>query len=144
MSRTNSKNQLTLMEVNAAQRESPLERELLLHLHALTIPAPAREHRFAPPRRWRFDLAWPELALAVEVEGATYNGGRHTRGTGYHNDLEKYNQAMIDGWMVLRFDSPMIKDGTAARMIADAYALCERTRRMMDNAISRLGIGGPA
>ena len=28
--------------------------------------------RFAPPRRWRFDFAWPERFLAVEVEGGWF------------------------------------------------------------------------
>jgi hypothetical protein len=31
------------------------------------LPDPVEEYRFAPPRRWRFDLAWPERMLAVEV-----------------------------------------------------------------------------
>jgi hypothetical protein len=26
-----------------------------------------REHRFAPSRRWRFDLAWPFSRLALET-----------------------------------------------------------------------------
>ena len=34
-----------------------------------------REHRFAPPRRWRFDLAWPAERLAVEVDGGRWQSG---------------------------------------------------------------------
>ncbi|HEY7313861.1 MAG TPA: hypothetical protein VH643_31215 [Gemmataceae bacterium] len=60
-------------------------------LQAAGLPPPNREHRFAPPRRWRFDLAWPSLRLALEIEGGTWTGGRHVRGKGYENDREKYN-----------------------------------------------------
>jgi hypothetical protein len=52
-------------------------------LEAAGIPAPIREYRFAPPRRWRFDLAWPSLRLALEIEGGTWTGGRHVRGNGF-------------------------------------------------------------
>jgi hypothetical protein len=50
---------------------------------AAGLPAPVREHRFAPPRRWRFEYAWPAHRLALEVEGGTWTGGRHVRGRGY-------------------------------------------------------------
>src|ERR1041385_1632066 len=45
------------------------------------LPKPTTEYRFAPPRRWRFDFAWPEGRLALEVEGGSFVAGRHTRGT---------------------------------------------------------------
>jgi hypothetical protein len=37
--------------------ESPLEATLALHLRACKLPEFEREHVFAPPRRYRFDLA---------------------------------------------------------------------------------------
>lgn len=37
------------------------EETLLLQLRALKLPAPEREYRFHPGRRWRFDFAWPSL-----------------------------------------------------------------------------------
>lgn len=62
-----------------------------------------REHRFAPPRRWRFDFAWREQLLAVEIEGGTYVNGGHNRGKKYAEDCEKYNAAVLLGWRVLRY-----------------------------------------
>ena len=70
---------------------------------ALGLPPPVAEYRFAPPRRWRFDFAWPELLIAVEVEGGVWSRGRHVRGRGYLGDLEKYNAAVVMGWRVLRY-----------------------------------------
>ncbi len=66
---------------------------------------------------WRFDFAWPDLKLAVEVEGGTWNGGRHTRGKGFEEDCIKYNAAMLLGWNVARFTSGMITSGKALETI---------------------------
>lgn len=64
---------------------------------------PVSEYRFAPPRRWRFDFAWPDHRLAVELEGGVWTGGRHTRASGYIADCDKYNAAVLAGWRVLRY-----------------------------------------
>jgi very-short-patch-repair endonuclease len=100
--------------------QSRLEATLALHMKAAGIPAPEREFRFHPPRRWRLDFAWPNLMLAVEVEGGTFSGGRHIRGKGFAQDFEKYNQAALDGWKVLRFTGDMIKSGEALQTIQRA------------------------
>jgi very-short-patch-repair endonuclease len=61
------------------------------------------EYRFHPTRKWRFDFAWPENKRAMEVEGGVWTGGRHTRGSGFLKDCEKYNAAASLGWRVFRF-----------------------------------------
>lgn len=66
------------------------------------LPRPEPEHQFAPPRRWRFDYAWPAQRVALEVEGGVWTGGRHTRGSGFLKDMEKYNRAASLGWRVVR------------------------------------------
>ena len=103
-----------------ARPPSRLEETLALHIRAANLPAPVREHRFAPPRRWRFDFAWPDLMLAAECEGATWTNGRHVRGKGIENDMEKYNQAALDGWVLLRFTAQMINSGEALAQIEQA------------------------
>lgn len=64
---------------------------------------PDREHRFHPDRKWRLDFAWVKQKVAVEIEGGHYVQGRHNRPVGYQNDMEKYNEAQVIGWVVLRF-----------------------------------------
>jgi very-short-patch-repair endonuclease len=81
------------------------------HLKAEKIPYKT-EVRFAPPRRWRFDYVIGEK-LAIEVDGAVYSGGRHVRGKGYEGDLEKFNEAVILGYRVLRFSTGQVKSGLA-------------------------------
>jgi len=99
---------------------SHLEQTLAFHLAAAKLPVPVREYRFHPPRRWKFDFCYPEQKIAIECEGGTWTNGRHTRGKGFKNDCEKYNQATIDGWRVLRFTSDMIKSGEALQTIEAA------------------------
>lgn len=61
-----------------------------------------KEFKFHSKRKWRFDAAWPEKMIAVEFEGGIWTNGRHTRGKGYENDCEKYNNALLLGWRVFR------------------------------------------
>jgi hypothetical protein len=51
---------------------------------------------------WRFDYAWPAEKIALEVEGGVFTRGRHTRGKGYMEDMRKYNEAKVRGWIVLQ------------------------------------------
>ncbi len=100
---------------------SALEAELAVQfrLHNIT---PDTEYRFDEVRRWRFDFAWPDLLFAVEVEGITYSGGRHQRVEGFENDLEKYQAAMLQGWVVYRVCKKQIKNLQAL----------ETVKRMLD------------
>lgn len=66
------------------------------------LPEPQPEWRFASTRRWRFDWAWIRPKVALEIEGAVWTQGRHTRGSGFVKDLEKYNTATALGWAVYR------------------------------------------
>lgn len=85
----------------------------LLLLRAHQLPQPQTEFRFAPPRRWRFDYAFVSQLVAVECEGGAFSGGRHTRGKGFLNDMEKYNAATLAGWSVFRFTPQQLASGEA-------------------------------
>lgn len=69
----------------------------------------AREHRFHPERKWRFDFALPDKLIACEYEGIHSEKSRHTTVTGYQGDIEKYNEATALGWRVLRFTAKTYK-----------------------------------
>lgn len=99
---------------------SALEATLAFQIKAIGLPDPEREYRFHPPRRWRFDFAFPNQLVAVECEGGIWTDGRHVRPSGFEKDCEKYNQAALDGWTVLRFTSTMIKSGIALKQIERA------------------------
>ena len=67
------------------------------------------EYRFHDKRRWRFDYALPEYKIAIEQEGAIWTQGRHTRGSGFAKDMDKYNTATSMGWSILRFTPTQLK-----------------------------------
>lgn len=92
---------------------SDAEDLLCFQVKASGLPEPVRELRFSPPRRWRFDLAWPALRVAAEVDGGAWVGGRHTRGAGFAADAEKLNAATLQGWRVVRFTPAMVESGAA-------------------------------
>lgn len=88
------------------------EETFALHCSAEGL-APTREHQFCD-RGWRFDFAWPEKKVAVEVEGGTAFGkSRHSKGRGFEADAAKYNRAAREGWIVLRYSTRMVTAGDA-------------------------------
>lgn len=104
---------------------SDLADGLFALMRLVGLPDPVLEYRFFPPRRWKFDAAYPQLKIAIEVEGGTWIQGRHTTGSGFEGDCEKYNQAAILGWQVLRFTRKMIESGEAIEQIDTALNLRE-------------------
>jgi very-short-patch-repair endonuclease len=96
---------------------SDLEDALVFQIGVIKLPPPVLEHRFHPTRKWRFDLAWPDKLLACEVEGGTWINGAHSRGAHFESDCEKYDEAVILGWRVLRVTNHMVEDGRAVAFI---------------------------
>ncbi len=117
---------------------SHLEAELDLQIRGARLTRPMREWPFHEGRRWRFDRAWPARRIAVEVEGGIWarlaGPGRHTRPSGFERDCEKYNQAALDGWLVLRVTERMITSGLALRQIEAALAARPLDDRPLDDA----------
>jgi hypothetical protein len=62
------------------------------------LPKPEIEYRFHPDRKWRFDFAWPEQRVYLEVQGGIWISGGHSRGAGMKRDWEKFNAATVLGW----------------------------------------------
>ena len=101
------------------KEESPLEILLAQQMKFAGLPEPEREYRFAPPRRYRADFAYPDEMLLIEVEGGVWTNGAHVRGKHYTSDCSKYNLAATMGFRVLRFTGEMIKSGLALRTIEE-------------------------
>ena len=106
-------------------KASSIEIELAMFLESENINGYETEYRFLEKRRYRFDFAWPDLKLAVECEGGIWNGGRHTRGAGFQNDCEKYNEAALLGWTVLRVTADQVRNGKALNWIQRFLVNCE-------------------
>ncbi len=117
-------------EINMSNVSQPvfsvLEAELWWQIKAAKINIPTVEFKFhkknkryPKARRWRADFCWVPQKLIVEVEGGIYTSGRHVRGKGFEGDCEKYNEAQMLGYSVLRVTSKHIKSGQALNWIED-------------------------
>jgi very-short-patch-repair endonuclease len=96
---------------------SAAEDELATQLRAAGVEF-EREVRFHPTRRWRADFRVG--AVLVEVEGGGYIGGRHGTGIGMERDCEKYSEAAVLGYRVLRVTPKHIRSGFALDVIERA------------------------
>ena len=69
--------------VTHKKQEYPdMEAWLMGHIEDEGLPIPIREYKFHDTRRWRFDMAWPRLKIAAEVEGGTF--AKKIQGQAYH------------------------------------------------------------
>lgn len=93
---------------------------LAFSLRATGILGWEAEYKFHQTRRWRIDFAWPAKFLAVEIEGGVWVEGRHTRGSGFVADINKYNALTLAGWRLLRFTPDMVESGIALEQIEAA------------------------
>ncbi len=80
------------------------------------------EYRFHPERRFKFDIAFPELMIAVEYEGlvATGKKGGHQTKAGYAANCTKYNLAASMGWKVYRYTSRNYKEFTIDMVLPES------------------------
>ena len=74
-----------------------------------------KEFKFLGDRKFRFDFVFLLLqskikGVAIEFEGGVWSSGRHIRPLGFIRDCEKYNLAMLNGYIVLRFTSECLKN----------------------------------
>lgn len=106
--------------------KSNLERTFLTRWRQLApdAPEPEQEYLFALKamgRRWRFDFAWPDSLVAVEIDGGqwTPHGGRHNTDA----DREKLNAAAALGWRVMRFSGSMLR--------SDPFAVIEQVKEAL-------------
>jgi very-short-patch-repair endonuclease len=92
-------------------KKSSLEKEFALIAKEFKLPPYVTEYRFHNIRKFRFDVAFLDKKVAVEVEGGVYRGarGRHTSGVGFTNDCTKLNLATEMGWAILRYTGEQMK-----------------------------------
>lgn len=112
-----SKAALAFGQAPKHKKRSWLEERLADYIGSAGLPQPIREFRFAPPRLFRFDFAWPALGIALEAEGGIWIRGAHSRGAGYADDADKYNLAALQGWRVFRVTERQVRDRSAFELV---------------------------
>lgn len=91
-----------LLELVAGGCQSELEIWGVLQVLRLTgLPPFVQQHRVVllDGRRLDLDAAWPEVRVAVELDGAAFHGSREQR----ERDLRRDTALAALGWVVLRF-----------------------------------------
>ena len=99
---------------------SRLESRFLLLWRVAQGPPLEREVRFHTSRRWRADFAHMGSRTLIEIEGGIFipGGGRHNRGGGYAKDAEKYLEAVLAGWTVIRLTAHQLEVDFIERIVA--------------------------
>ncbi|MGE6283615.1 hypothetical protein ACLHZ9_01040 [Aeromonas media] len=106
-------------QVRKAKQVTTLRDKVLAQL--VGFPDPVTELLFHPKRKWRFDFAWEEQKLALEIHGGIHSGGRHTRGRGFVEDRAKMNEATLLGWTVLEVTPEHIKTSQLRAWLLKAF-----------------------
>jgi very-short-patch-repair endonuclease len=99
------------------RKASSLEKRFSLLWRAFEGPKLETEYRFHPVRKWRADFAHLPSKTLIEIEGGVWSEGRHTRGSGFVKDAEKYLEATLAGWRVIRLAGSMITSPTVKRLV---------------------------
>lgn len=121
---------MAFIKTRIPKPKSTGEEAFALQIRALKLPTPVREYVFAPPRKYRFDYAWPDIKMAVEIDGGIWTKGRHTRGKGFEADCLKIALAIQNGWRVYRFSTGQVNKMVAIDFIEKEFSLLsfERTK----------------
>ena len=104
------------MVFRGAKPPSRLEKRFVMLWRALGGPELEREYRFHPQRKWRADFAHLPSRTLIEIEGGIYINGRHNRAAGFAADIEKYLEAALAGWRVIRLGPDEITFETVERI----------------------------
>lgn len=105
----------------AAEREA-LEAAFQTKCIQYGLPTPATQFMLAQSaRKFRWDFAWPDFGLLVEVNGGIWSKKRkaHSTGGGIARDYEKANEAARWGWRQLTCHSGMIEDETVFLLVEE-------------------------
>lgn len=90
------------------------------------ILEPQPEFRFHHERKWRFDFAWVEAKVYLEVQGGIWQNGRHSRGAALLKEWEKLNTATAMGWRPLFCQPNDLCKPITIRSIKEALAYSEK------------------
>jgi very-short-patch-repair endonuclease len=86
-----------------------------------------RQFRPFKERRFACDFYLPDYNIIIEVEGGQWINGRHQRGTGYKNDIEKYNMITLAGYKILRLTTDHFM-----RISKDTYTVSGYSSKILD------------
>ena len=117
---------------SARPAQTGLEQDLLAELDRVGLPPPVRQYPLALQNgeSIHFDIAWPDVRLAVEPGHSWWHGGDLRQ----RLDQDRDRGCSELGWLVIRFDETMRRDVVgAARQVRRIY---ERRSADLRNVLS--------
>lgn len=115
------------------RQQSALEKLFAEQIMAAGLPQPVREHEAVPGRKFRSDFSYPDLKIALEVDGGIWlKKSRHATGTGITSDCEKMNWMTSLGWRHLRVTAAQIKSGEAIKWLQMTVHLVNGAPELLD------------
>ncbi len=115
--------------MSKAREPSILEHDFIVLWHMLYGYTREPEQQYVvgwDGRELRFDFAWKQERVFVEVDGDTHgrarysssgrrykSSGSHTTAAGYQRNMAKRNRAVANGWCVLAYTSDDVRKRSA-------------------------------
>lgn len=91
----------------AGGSRSELEGEVLDGVRRSGLPEPERNYPLLiEGRRLWLDMCYPALRIAIEIDGKAY----HLFSEDWEDDLERQNDIVLDGWLMIRFSTRAIRE----------------------------------
>jgi very-short-patch-repair endonuclease len=103
-----------LASVSRPQYETWLENQLAGH----GVIGMEREYHWCRGRKYRSDLAFPELRIIVEIDG-----GAHRTKKVFGADIIKSQQALLQDWTLIRVSTKQVRDGSACTLIRQVISM---------------------
>jgi hypothetical protein len=133
---TAPKKRKTKAERATAKQDVESQRRLFVEAcKAHGLPEPVPEFAFAESigRRWRFDWFWGVIPIqcsasvsrgvALEIDGGSWTGGRHTTGKGFQEDQQKRNTATAMGIWVFHCTPQDVESGAVFTMLREVLGI---------------------
>ena len=103
--------------------ESELEFILADDIRKARLPRPNLQLRVTDERKFRFDFAWPDRMLAVEVVGVggQFGKSKYKTPAGWNRFAEKINLACLLGWRVMMFTGDQVRNRKAIGWLREEF-----------------------
>jgi hypothetical protein len=103
--------------------DSDLETRFARAIVAAGLPEPIQQHWVRlGSRRCRIDLAYPDVKLAIEIDG----WDTHRTRTAFDDDRARANDLVIGGWRLLRFTSRTANEAAVILVTQALAALAQK------------------
>ena len=105
-------------------KKTVVEEAMASQLHDAGLGPFLQNAYFIKGRKFQADFWWPNLRLALEVDGGVWMPrSGHTSGAGYTSDRERDVEALLQGIITVRYTSDQVRNGYAITTFKRIHAM---------------------